>query len=89
MNVLNPPENLENYEFGEREVKVVRPRYDNTIFTFQGLSESLGYIMVRNDPQEHVLDYAYCKQNSKILNSYYKKRMPNSFSGAFFNRHRI
>ena len=31
--------------------------------TFQGLYETLGYIMVRGDPQEHVLEYGYSKQN--------------------------
>ena len=34
-------------------------------------------------------DYGYSKQNSKILHSYHRKRMPNSFSGIFFNRHRM
>ena len=33
--------------------------------------------------------YGYSKQNSKILHSYHRKRMSNSFSGTFFNRHRI
>ena len=66
-----------------------RPNYDTVTRTFQGLYETLGYIMVRGDPQEHFLDYEYNKQNSKILHSHYKKRIPNSFSGTFFNRHRI
>ena len=29
------------------------------------------------------------KKDSKIIHSFHKKRMPNSFSGIFFNRHRI
>ena len=57
--------------------------------TFQGLYETLGYIMVRGDPQDHFLDYEYSKQNSKILHSHYKKRILSSFGGTFFNRHRI
>ena len=86
---LNPPENLETYEFKDREVKMFRPRYDTVTGHFHGLYETLGYIMVSGDEDEHFLDYGFSKQNSKILHSYHKKRMPNSFSGTFFNRHRI
>ena len=49
-------------------------------------TEPLVY-MVRGDAQEHFLDYEYSKQNSKILQSHYKS--PSSFSGTFFNCHRI
>ena len=45
--------------------------------------------MVRGDNDECFLDYGYSKQNPKILHSYHRKRMPNSFSGTFFNRHCI
>ena len=86
---LNPPENLETYEFKDREVKMFRPCYNTVAGHFQGLYETLGYIMVRGDEDEHFLDYGFSKQNSKILHSYHKKHMPNNFSGIFFNRHRI
>ena len=56
---------------------------------FLGLYETLGYIMVRGGPEEHFLDYGYCKQNSKILYSHHKKRIPSSFSGTFFNHHKL
>lgn len=65
------------------------PRYNNVTGHFQRFYESLGYIMVSGDADEYFLDYGYSKQNSKILHSFHKKRMPNSFSGTFFNRHRI
>ena len=46
--------------------------------------------MVRGDSNEFFFFYyGYSKQNSKILHSYHRKRMSNSFSGTFFNRHRI
>ena len=45
--------------------------------------------MVRGDNDECFLDYGYSKQNPKILHSYHRKRMSNSFSGTFFNRHCI
>ena len=86
---LNPPENLETYEFKDKEVRMFRPCYDKGTGHFQGLYESLGYIMVRGDVDEHFLDSGYSKQNSKIIHSFLKKRMPISFSGTFFNRHRI
>ena len=86
---LNPPENLETYEFKDREVKMFRPRYDNVMGHFQGSYEYLDYIMVCGDVDEHFLDYGYSKQNPKILYSFHKKRVPNSFSGTFINRHRV
>ena len=72
-----------------REVIMYRPRYDPVTGTFLSLYETLGYIMVRADPQEYFLDYGHSKQNSKILHSHYKKRVPSSFSGTFFNRYSI
>ena len=86
---LNSPENLETYEFKDREVMMFRPCYDNVTGHFQGLYESLVYIMICGDVDKHFFDYGYSKQNSNILHSFHKKRMPNSFSGTFFNRHRI
>ena len=57
---------------------------------FLELYETLGYIIVRGDPQEeHFLNFGFCKKNSKILHSYYKKCISSSFAGTFFNRHRI
>ena len=73
----------------DREVKLFRPRYDTVTGTFQELYERLGYITVRGDVDEHFLDYGYSKKYSKILHSFRKKRVPNSFTGTFLNRDRI
>ena len=86
---LNLPEDLKNYKCEDREVKMYGSCYDSATGTLRGLYETLGYIMVRGDSQEHLLEYSYSKQNSKILHSYYKKCIPISFSGTFFNHHRI
>ena len=86
---LNLPEDLKNYKWEDREVKMYGSCYDSATGTLRGLYETLGYIMVRGDSQEHLLEYSYSKQNSKILHSYYKKCIPISFSGTFFNHHRI
>ena len=72
---INPPEDLENYVCQVREVKIYRHRYDPVTRSFLGLYETLGFV-VRGDPEEHLLDYGYCKQNSKILYSYHKKGSP-------------
>ena len=66
-----------------------RPRYDTVTGTFHGLYRTLGYTMVRGNPQEHFLDYEYSKQNCQILHLHYKKRIPSSFRGTLFNRQRI
>ena len=86
---LNPPEDLLACDFMDREVKLFRPRSDIVTGTFQGLYETLGYITVRGDVNEHFLDYGYSKKDSRILHSFDKKRIANSFSGTFFNSHRI
>ena len=86
---INPPEDLENYVCQDREVKLYRPHYDPVTDNFLGLYETLGFIVVRGDPKEHFLDYGNCKQNSKIINSYHKKRIRSSFGGTFFNQHKL
>ena len=37
------PEDLKNYAYQDREVKVYRPRYDSVTGNFWGLYETLGY----------------------------------------------
>ena len=39
---------------------------------------------LRGSPEEVFFNYGYDKEKS-----YYRKRIPNSFSGTIFNRHRI
>lgn len=57
--------------------------------TFLRLVECLDYLTVRGDEQEHCFDYGYNKENSKILYSMHKMKIPNSFSTTIFNRNRI
>ena len=77
---INPPEDIQNYVCKEREVQMYRPGYDPVLGQFLGLYETLRFIVVRGDPEEHFLDYGYSKQNSKLLYSYHKRRIPSSFS---------
>ena len=66
-----------------------RPQYDLVSSQLLDFYETLGFIVARGDPKENFVDYSYNKQNSKILYSYHKRRIPSSFIGTFFNRHRL
>ena len=89
MALWNVPEDLKNYEVKSNELKIIKPKYDPVSGQFLGLTESLGYITVRRDEQEHFFDYGYNKENSKILHSTHKMKILDSFSSTIFNRHRI
>ena len=80
---LSPPEDLHSYECGDSEVKMYGPKYDKMMGAFLGLYETLGYIMVRRNPQEHFLDYGFRKKKLKILHSHYKKRIRAVFRVPF------
>ena len=86
---LNPPENLNNYDVNENEAKIFRPKCDTVSRQFWGLVETLGYLAVYGDSVECFLDYGYSKENSKVLYSNHKMKIPNSFSSTLFNRHMI
>ena len=65
------------------------PKYDTVYRTFLGLVETLGYLTIRGERMECFFDYGYSKENSKVLYSHHKMKIPNSFLGTIFNRHRI
>ena len=87
--MLNPPEDLKNYVPKENKAKTVRHKYDGTSGQFLGLVETLGYLTVRGDGRECFFDYRCNKDNSKVLYSTHKMKIPNSFISTIFNRHRI
>ena len=87
--LLNSPEDLENYELKSNEVKIIKPNYDPVSGEFLRLVECLRYLTAHGDEQEHCFDYGYNKENSKILNSMHKMKIPNSFSTTIFNRNKI
>ena len=87
--LLNPPENLESYVLHSDEAKIIKPKYDHVRGEFLGLIKSLGYLTVRRDDHEHFFDYGYNKENSKVLYSTHKMKIPNSFSSTIFIKHRI
>ena len=87
--LLNSPEDLKNYELKSNEVKIIKPKYDPISGEFLRLVECLGYLTVPGDEQEHCFDCGYNKENSKILYTMHKMKIPNSFSTTIFNRNRI
>ena len=72
-----------------RQKSIALSTYDTVSGEFLGLFQTLGYLTVRGDSGECFLDYGYSKDKSKILYIHYKMKIPNSFSGTMFNRHRI
>ena len=87
--MLTPPEDLKDYVPKDNEAKIVRPKYDVVSGQFLELVETLGYLTVRGDESECFFDYGYSKDNSKVLYSMHKMKIPNSFCATIFNRHRI
>ena len=85
----NPPEDLKNCLPKENEAKIVRRKRGVVSVQFLGLVETLVYLTVRGDKRECFFDYGYSKDNSKVLYSTHKAKIPNSFSATISNRHRI
>ena len=61
--LLNLPEDLKNYQLKSDKVKLIKPKYDPVSGQFLGLIETLGYLTVCSDEQEHFFDYGYNKEN--------------------------
>ena len=76
------------YTLKENEDKMVRPGYDPETGEFKGLHKTVDFLVVGGSPEEVFFNYGFDKEKSKILYSHYRKKIPNSFSGTIFNRHR-
>ena len=72
----NPPEDIDTYVCKEREVKLVRPKYDVSIEEFLGLYKTVGFIVVRGDNDEIFFNYGYKKKKSIIICLHYRCRIP-------------
>ena len=66
---------------------MVRPCHDPEMGEFKGLYETIGYLVVRGPPEEIFFNYGFDCEKSKVLYSHYRRRIPNFFSEAIFNRH--
>ena len=68
---------------------MIRPKYNAQTGEFLGLYETVGFMVVRGSLDDVFFNYGYNKDKSKVLYLHYKRRIPNSFSGTIFNRHRV
>ena len=84
----NPPEDIATYVLKENKVKMIRPKSNAETGEFLGLYETVRFMVVRGSPDEVFFNYGYNKDKSKVLYLDYRRRIPNSFSGTIFNRHR-
>ena len=84
----NPPENILSYNFRENEFRIIGPKYDTSTGEFKGLYETIGFLVARGAPDEIFFSFGYDQNKSKVLYSHYRRKIPSSFSGTIFNRHR-
>ena len=89
IDVLNPPEDISSYVLKEREVKMTRPCYDSLNGEFLGLCDTVGFLVVHGDEEEHFLNYGYYETKSKLFYSFCKRRISNAFGGMMFSKQRI
>ena len=67
---------------------MVRPKYNRDTGEFLGLYKTVVFIVTRGFPIELFFNYGYYREKSKVLHLRCRRRIPNSFSGTIFNRHR-
>ena len=79
MPLAQQPKDIEKYELNDNEVKILRARYDPISSKLLGIECCVALVTVRNDPEEQFFDYGYHKENSKVLYSTRKLKVPNSF----------
>ena len=84
----NPPEKIDTYVCKKNEVKFFHLKNDVSNGEFSRLYETVGFIVVRIDDDEVFFNYRCNKEKTKILYSYYKCRIPNSFNGTISNRYK-
>ena len=75
----NLPEDFENYECKQDEVKLFVPNYYLKISYFLGVQNWLPYIIVMGDEYETVLSYGFEEEKPKILYLTFKQPLPNIF----------
>ena len=65
------------------------PMYGNATGQFLGVKETMGYIMLQNEPEETFLSYGFSSEHSNKLLCFPKQPMPNIFRGTNFNSHKL
>ena len=78
MPLAHQPKDIESYDCKEDEVKILRTKYDPNTGKFLGIDCCVALITVKNDLEEQCFDYGYVKNNSKMLYSTKKGKIPSS-----------
>ena len=89
MPLAQQPKDIESNVPCENEVNILRPRYNIITDEFLGIEYCIALITVRNDVDEQLFDYGYNKDNSKLMFSTKKLKIPSSFKSTIFGQHRM
>ena len=89
MPLAHQPKDIESYQLNDNKVKILRSRYDPISGEFLGIEYCAALVTVRNDPEEQFFNYDYHKENSRVLYSTRKLKVPNSFKTTIFGQHRM
>ena len=73
----NPPQDVASYTLKENDLKIVRPKYNTNTGEFLDNCETIGFMAVRGSPEEVFFNYWFDQEKSKVLYSFYKRRIPN------------
>ena len=83
----NQPADINEYSCNENEVKLLSCVYDLESGVFKGLRLMLAYIVLRGDDDEVFFSYGFNKNKSKVLYSYSKQEIPDTFVSTSFKKH--
>ena len=89
MPLAQQPKDIESNVPRENEVNILRPRYNIITDEFLGIEYCIALITVRNDVDEQLFDYGCNKDNSKLMFSTKKLKIPSSFKSTIFGQHRM
>lgn len=78
---------LANYVLKDNEVIIYILLHNTETSHFRGIRKGLGFIMVREDPDEVFYSYGFDEERSKVLYSSLKQLLPKIFQGAAFEKH--
>ena len=68
-------------------MKLIIPLYNKDTAKFLGLTKKLAYIVLKVDEEAVFFSYGHDEENSKLLYSYAKERIPNAVTSTCFNKH--
>ena len=82
------PFDLSTYELKPDEVKMLVTKYNKSTGQFLSIVETIGQLIFWGNEGEVFLDNGYRAENSKLLYIARKLKIPNSFRGSIFTKHK-